>query len=264
MKEFKMGFHPFHLVSVSPWPLISSLSVTSMAVNFVSMMNKGGVMMFIFSLVATSLVAFQWWRDVIRESTFQGRHTKKVYSGLSVGMILFIVSEVMFFFSFFFGFFSLFLVPSVELGGVWPPVGIQIISCYDVPLLNTIILLSSGVTITWMHHSILTSKSVDSLISGVLTLILGFVFVFFQFEEYSESSFTFSDSVYGSIFFLTTGFHGLHVMVGASFILVSLIRLSKGHFSRTHHFGFEAAAWYWHFVDVVWLYLFVFIYWVGS
>nr|UTN43166.1 cytochrome c oxidase subunit 3 [Pessoaiella absita] len=262
---FWFGFHPFHIVTPSPWPIIGSLSSMSLALNFFLWVSKStSLEVLLLSMVSVSLVLFQWWRDVIRESTFMGCHSKEVMNGLYLGVIMFILSEVMFFFSFFFSFFFLSLSPDVELGGEWPPVGIQPLSLMEVPLLNTLLLLSSGVSITWCHHSLMESNKSSSLLSGFITIFLGSIFSYFQYEEYSESAFTMADSVYGSLFFIMTGFHGIHVIVGALMIFISIIRILINHFSNGHHLGFEAAAWYWHFVDVVWLFLFISVYWWGS
>jgi cytochrome c oxidase subunit 3 len=179
-------------------------------------------------------------------------------------MILFIVSEVMFFFAFFWAFFHSSLAPTIEIGSVWPPLGIEVLNPWDIPLLNTLILLLSGVTVTWAHHSIVAGERKQAIISLTLTVSLGIIFTIFQALEYIEANFTISDSVYGSTFYMATGFHGFHVLIGTIFLSVCLLRLFYKHFTRQHHFGFEAAAWYWHFVDVVWLFLFITIYWWGG
>jgi cytochrome c oxidase subunit 3 len=179
-------------------------------------------------------------------------------------MILFIVSEVMFFAAFFWAFFHSSLAPTVEIGAVWPPKGIEVLDPWQIPFLNTVILLSSGAAVTWAHHAIILSYR-DQAIQGLtLTILLAILFTGFQVFEYLEAPFTISDGIYGSTFFLATGFHGFHVFVGTVFLIICLIRQMKNHFTNNHHFGFEAAAWYWHFVDVVWLFLFVSIYWWGG
>ena len=179
-------------------------------------------------------------------------------------MILFILSEVCLFFSFFWAFFHSSLVPTVEIGAVWPPRGVDPLNPFSVPLLNTVVLVSSGATVTWTHHAIISGKRKEAIIGLVFTVFLGILFTGLQAMEYYEAPFTISDSVYGSTFFLTTGAHGAHVLIGSSFLLVCLLRLIYYQFTRHHHFGFEAAVWYWHFVDVVWLFLFIFMYWWGS
>ena len=211
-----------------------------------------------------AITAAYWWRDVIREATFEGHHTSVVQTGLRYGMILFIVSEVMFFSGFFWAFFHSALAPTVEIGSIWPPEGIHPFNPWDVPLLNTIILLASGATVTWAHHAITTGLRYQAIYALVLTLLLAVIFTSLQAFEYLEASFNISDGIYGSTFYMATGFHGFHVIIGTTFLAVCLVRLINYHFTTTHHFGFEAAAWYWHFVDVVWLFLFVSIYWWGT
>lgn len=209
-------------------------------------------------------ISYQWWRDIYREATLQGYHSEKVGLGLRWGIILFIVSEVFFFVSFFWAFFHRSLSPNIEVGALWPPVGVETFNPFQVPLLNTRILLASGVTITWAHHALM-EKNYDQCLQGLLvTIILGVYFSFLQGLEYIEASFTIADRVYGSTFFVATGFHGLHVLIGTSFLAICMSRHAKCHFSSDHHFGFEAAAWYWHFVDVVWLFLYLSIYWWGE
>ena len=204
---------------------------------------------------------FVWWRDIVREGTFEGAHTKKVQAGLRLGVILFIVSEVMFFFSFFWTFFHSSLAPAIEIGQSWPPLEISVLSPWGIPLLNTVILLTSGATITVCHHGIVWGAKKISVQYLGLTIGLAFFFILFQAFEYLNAPFTISDSVYGSIFFMTTGFHGFHVAIGTIYLIVCYFRLSADHFTRTHHIGFLGAAWYWHFVDVVWLFLFIIVYW---
>jgi len=256
--------HTFHMVDQSPWPILAALGALTLTTGLVKWF-----LMFKFDLATTALIilvltSYQWWRDVSRESTFQGLHTSKVIKGLRWGMILFITSEILFFFSFFWAFFHRSLSPNIEIGLFWPPRGVSPFNPFRVPLLNTIILLSSGVTVTWAHHSIIEKNLTQFLVSIILTITLGVYFTTLQVYEYLEASFSIADSVYGSTFFVATGFHGLHVLIGSSFLLVCLLRGQKFHFSPTHHFGFEAAAWYWHFVDVVWLFLFINLYWWGS
>jgi cytochrome c oxidase subunit 3 len=204
-----------------------------------------------------------WWRDVIREGTFEGQHTESVQTGLKWGVLLFILSEVMFFFAFFWAFFHSSFNPSPVIGGVWPPIFMTVLDPWKIPLLNTVILLTSGATITWAHHSIVWGSRKQASTALVVTIILAVIFTALQAFEYVTSPFNISDSVYGSTFFMATGFHGFHVFIGTCFIAVCLVRLLLNHFTREHHFGFEAAAWYWHFVDVVWLFLFLTIYWWG-
>nr|UZT27119.1 cytochrome c oxidase subunit 3 [Sternaspis buzhinskajae] len=255
---------PFHLVELSPWPLTASMSGLLLTSSIAFWFHGYGTLGFLFSLPLTLLTMFQWWRDITREGTFLGHHTKKVVKGLQMGMILFILSEVMFFSGFFWAFFHSSLAPTPEIGCSWPPTGIYPIYAFGVPLLNTAVLLASGVTVTWAHHSILEGNRQETMQALTLTILLGLYFTFLQAGEYLEASFTIADSVFGTTFFVATGFHGLHVLIGSSFLIVCLLRAYLHHFSPTHHFGFEAAAWYWHFVDVVWICLFLCIYWWGS
>jgi heme/copper-type cytochrome/quinol oxidase subunit 3 len=210
------------------------------------------------------LTSYAWWRDIVREGTYEGQHTKAVQTGLRIGMLLFIVSELMFFVSFFWAFFHSALAPTPEIGSVWPPKGIETIWAWEIPMLNTAVLLTSGATITWAHHAIVAGDKTWALYGLLATIGLALYFTFLQHYEYRHCKFTMSDGIYGSTFFITTGFHGLHVIIGTIFIIVQTVRLFLDHFTREHHFGFEAAAWYWHFVDVVWLFLFVTIYWWGD
>lgn len=216
------------------------------------------------SLVLIILVVVVWWRDVIRERTFQGFHLEVVIKGLVVGILLFIVSELFFFVSFFWTFFHSRLVPTIELGALWPPFGIETFNPFQVPLLNTVILLSSGVRVTWAHQSLLSGDKEGAFKSLGVTWGLGLYFLLLQGFEYFTAGFGIRDSVFGSVFFVATGFHGLHVIIGSLFLFVIWMRVFIGHLSRKHHFGFEAAAWYWHFVDVVWLFLFSVVYWWGG
>nr|ARH54538.1 cytochrome c oxidase subunit 3 [Ontholestes tessellatus] len=256
--------HPFHLVDVSPWPLLGALGAMTTMVGLVKWFHFFKMDLFILGMIITLLVMYQWWRDVVREATFQGLHTQKVTMGLRWGMILFIVSEVFFFISFFWSFFHSSLSPSIELGMMWPPKGIETFNPMQIPLLNTLILLTSGLTVTWAHHSLMDDDYNQTTQGLTLTVILGVYFSILQGYEYMEAPFTIADSVYGSSFFMSTGFHGLHVIIGTTFLFVGLMRHLNNHFSRIHHFGFEAAAWYWHFVDVVWLFLYISVYWWGS
>nr|UFH80712.1 cytochrome c oxidase subunit III [Tridentiger bifasciatus] len=256
--------HAYHMVDPSPWPLTGAsaafLTTSGLAIWFhfssMSLMSVG--------MILTLLTMYQWWRDVVREGTFMGHHTPPVQKGLRYGMILFITSEVFFFLGFFWAFFHASLAPSPDIGGCWPPTGVLPLDPFGVPLLNTAVLLASGVTVTWAHHSIMEGERKQAVHSLTLTILLGLYFTFLQAMEYLEAPFTIADSVYGATFFVATGFHGLHVIIGTSFLAVCLLRQIKYHFTIEHHFGFEAAAWYWHFVDVVWLFLYISIYWWGS
>nr|ARH54473.1 cytochrome c oxidase subunit 3 [Melasis buprestoides] len=256
--------HPFHLVEISPWPIVSSLGTLITATGLTKWFHLFNTNLLMISLMINLLVMFQWWRDVVRESSLQGLHTFKVTHGMRWGMMLFISSEVMFFLSFFWSIFHSGLSPTIELGMLWPPKNIIPFNPIQIPLLNTLILISSGITVTWAHHSLMENNYNQAMMSLSLTVILGIYFSMLQAYEYMEAPFSIADAVYGSSFFLATGFHGLHVIIGTIFLTICLIRLWKNQFSMIHHFGFEASAWYWHFVDVVWLFLYLSVYWWGS
>nr|YP_009142434.1 cytochrome c oxidase subunit III [Atrocalopteryx atrata]AKH04378.1 cytochrome c oxidase subunit III [Atrocalopteryx atrata] len=256
--------HPYHLVDQSPWPLTGAIGAMTMLTGMVSWFHLQNNMLMMMGIIILSMTMYQWWRDISREGTMQGLHTSKVVIGLRWGMILFITSEVLFFFSFFWAYFHSSLSPAVEIGNMWPPMGITPFDPMSIPMLNTSILLSSGVTVTWAHHSLMENNKSQATQGLFFTVMLGLYFTILQGYEYWEAPFTIADSVYGSSFFVATGFHGLHVMIGTTFLMVCLLRHYSNHFSKKHHFGFEAAAWYWHFVDVVWLFLYMAIYWWGS
>lgn len=258
--------HSFHLVDPSPWPIISAFSALILTSGGVLYMHgyKGGSFLLQLGFLMILFMMFCWWRDIIREATVEGQHTTSVQTGLKLGMLLFIVSEIMFFFAFFWAFFHSSFNPSPAIGGVWPPAFITTLDPWKIPLLNTILLLSSGASVTWAHHSIVWGSKYQACISLIITVILAVIFTALQGFEYVSAPFSISDGVYGASFYMATGFHGFHVIVGTLFLTVCLFRLYLNHFTREHHFGFEAAAWYWHFVDVVWLFLFITIYWWGS
>lgn len=255
--------HPFHLVDFRPWPILGSFRAMITITGLIKWFHLFKSDLLFLGLITTILIIYQWWRDIVREGTFQGHHTYRVTIGLRWGIILFIVSEIFFFIRFFWGFFHRSLAPSIEIGIVWPPKGIQTFNPIEIPLLNTLILLTSGLTVTWAHHRLIENNYNQAFQGLLITIILGIYFTILQGYEYIEASFTIADAVYGSSFFIATGFHGLHVIIGTTFLLVCLIRHYFYHFSSIHHFGFEAAAWYWHFVDVVWLFLYISIYWWG-
>ena len=254
-------YHSYHLVEARPWPIIGSCATLFLTRGRILFFHYTQITLISLGTIIILIIMTTWWRDIIRESSFQGYHTHKVQTRLKQGMILFITSEILFFFSFFWAFFHRRLVPTTEIGTYWPPEGINSLNPIAIPLLNTLTLLRSGITITWTHHSIITGKKKNSLTRLTWTIILGIFFTFLQILEYHNSSFTISDSIYGSTFFIATGFHGLHVLIGTTFLSISWLRLKNNHFTKTHHIGFETRAWYWHFVDVVWLFLYTCIYW---
>lgn len=258
--------HPFHLVSPSPWPLFSCLGLFSLASSGVLTIhgfNFAGYWL-ITAFLAVILSMSFWWRDIIAEGTYQGNHTLAVRQGLNTGVALFILSEALFFLAIFWAFFHSALSPTPELGCNWPPVGITAVNPFELPLLNTVILLSSGVTVTFAHHSLIQGERSGALIGLIATVLLAVIFTAFQQIEYFVSSFTLSDGVFGSTFYFATAFHGVHVMIGSAFIFVGLWRVYAYHQTNNHHLGLESSILYWHFVDIVWLFLYIAIYYWGS
>lgn len=256
--------HPFHLVNPSPWPFATALAVLVLATGAVLFMHGIDRWLFIAGVVALLLTFIGWWRDVIRESNTDGLHTLAVQKGLKIGMGLFIASEVMFFVAFFWGYFHSALFPTEATGFIWPPKNIKTLDPFEWPYLNTLVLLLSGTAVTWAHHALLNNQMVTAAKGVLITVGLGLTFSCIQFLEYHHAGFGLKDGIYPSTFYLATGFHGFHVVIGTLFLGVCWWRLRKGQFTSNHHVGFEAAAWYWHFVDVVWLFLFISIYWWGS
>jgi cytochrome c oxidase subunit 3 len=277
MAESHAKHHDYHLVNPSPWPIVGATAAFLLAVGAINWMhNVGwGVWVMLIGALGVLYTMFMWWRDVIKEA-HGGDHTPVVQLHLRYGMILFIASEVMFFVAWFWAFFdaSLFTDEAIQAarvtatGGKWPPEGVEPFNPWHLPLVNTLILLTSGTTVTWAHHALLHNDR-QGLKWGLLcTIILGVMFTTIQAYEYGHAAFAFSresgGNIYGSTFFMATGFHGFHVIIGTIFLTVCLFRALAGHFKPEQHFGFEAAAWYWHFVDVVWLFLFACIYVWGS
>lgn len=261
-------YHPFHLVNLSPWPFLSAVALFNLVVSFVGYIHNydGFFEDFFFHFVNLALVAGFWWRDVVREATFGGHHTVAVQKGLKMGFTLFLVSEGMLFFSLFWAFFYLAVHPSGSyLGTHWTKhILNDTVQANHIPFLNTGILLWSGVTLTWSHHALLRGRMTPAVDGLVLTLVLGLVFLFLQGVEYRNARFDISDGVFGSTFYLLTGFHGMHVLVGWIFLGTAFVRLGVGHLSSTRHLGYEMAIWYWHFVDVVWVFLFFAVYVWGT
>ena len=291
--------HDFHLVDPSPWPIVGSIGAFTMLAGAVFWLNKdythffglplnGRPWIFLAGLVLVLFTMAGWWRDVITESVTRGNHTPVVKLGLRYGMVLFIASEVMFFVAWFWAYFNFRMFPADVALGSWPPDGITTLDPWHFPLLNTMILLTSGTTVTWAHHAIQSGDRKGAIQGLILTVGLGLTFTCVQVYEYAHAPFTFGfngaalapftdpahavltagqgdlGAIYGSTFFMATGFHGFHVIVGTIFLSVCLGRAILGHFTPKRHFGFEAAAWYWHFVDVVWLFLFTCIYVLGA
>jgi cytochrome c oxidase subunit III len=281
--------HSYHLVNPSPWPVVGSLSLFVLAIGAVTYMKgfaetgvfaKGHVAILALGFLGVLATMAGWWGDVIKESR-QGFHTEVVDIHLRYGMILFIASEVMFFVAWFWAYFELAIFhghradwiiagdpEAMKAWAHWPPPNVETFDPFHLPLMNTLILLLSGTTVTWAHHALQTGDRRGAMWGLILTVALGVLFSYMQFAiEYPEAGFAFGNmgsetnaNLYGSTFFMATGFHGFHVVIGTIFLFVCLLRLMAGHFTPQKHFGFEAAAWYWHFVDVVWLFLFAFVY----
>jgi len=264
--DFHGHRHPYHLVDPSPWPIVGAIATLLLTGGGVMFMHEvaGGTPILILGAIGLLATMALWFRDVVREATFEGYHNRVVQIGMRYGMALFIASEVMFFVAWFWAYFNAALFPPAAIEGQWPPPGVVTFDPFDLPFLNTLILLMSGVTVTWAHHALREGNREHMLQGLALTILLGLTFTGVQAYEYSHAAFGFRDGIYASTFFMATGFHGFHVIVGTIFLMVCLYRAWAGHFTPEHHFGFEAAAWYWHFVDVVWLFLFSCIYWWGA
>jgi cytochrome c oxidase subunit 3 len=259
--------HDFHILPPSPWPLTGALSAMVMLGGSSMWWHDHGWGKWVAALGLLGVLAtmFFWWSDV-RDEANHGDHTPVVQLHHRYGMILFIASEVMFFVAWFWAYFAAALFPSHAdaVGGVWPPKGIEVLDPFVFPLLNTLILLLSGTTVTWAHHALIHGDR-KGLKQGLwLTILLGLLFSSLQAYEYHHAEFGIAGNIYGATFYMATGFHGFHVIVGTIFLAVCLWRAYQGDFTPKQHFGFEAAAWYWHFVDVVWLFLFLSIYIWGS
>ena len=271
MADAQAKKHDYHLVNPSPWPFVGSFSAFILAVGAVLYFHDSGPWVMLIGLMGVLYTMVSWWRDVIIEAN-SGDHTPVVQLHHRYGMILFIASEVMFFVAWFWAYFDASLYPGEAIqfsrteltGGHWPPDGIETFDPWHLPLINTLILLTSGTTVTWAHHALLEDNREELKWGLILTVGLGALFTVFQVYEYQHAAFGFSGHIYGATFFMATGFHGFHVIVGTIFLLVCLLRAINGGFTPKQHFGFEAAAWYWHFVDVVWLFLFVVIYIIGA
>ncbi len=266
--------HDYHIVDPSPWPLLASVGALMLLSGAVLYFHDVTPWLMVAGFAVVIYTMYVWWADVSKEAD-AGDHTPVVQIGLRLGFILFIISEVMFFSAWFWSFFkhAIFPVPDIDGAllstldlpvGPWPPEGITTFDPFDLPLLNTLILLLSGCTVTWAHHELVEGRK-PGLIWGLMaTVALGAIFTMFQAYEYSHAEFSFSNSIYGANFFMATGFHGFHVLVGTIFLAVILLRAQAGKLTPKQHVGFEMAAWYWHFVDVVWLFLFAGIYIWGA
>ena len=266
--------HPYHLIDPSPWPIFTAFSALLMAWGAILFMHESKSLIFTLGSVAVVVCSVFWWRDIVKESQSGLYHNKVVQIGLRYGMLFFIASEVMFFAAWFWAFFDVALYPGVDspeligrmeaIKGIFPPEDINLVDPFGIPLLNTLILLASGGTITWSHHALKEGDRKNFLIFLFLTILLGIIFTGFQAYEYMVAEFSIDEGIYPSTFYMATGFHGAHVLIGSVFLLVCFIRGIKNQFLPEKHLGFEFAAWYWHFVDVVWLFLFAFVYWWAS
>ena len=253
--------HPYHLVTPSIWPLFGAVAAMTIAAGIIFAAHFSNYIVLGIGLSLTAFTMYVWWRDVVRESQVPGLHKLVTQIGMRYGMALFITSEVMFFVSFFWNYFNYFFFPDkmgTAMAPVWPPMGVTTIDPFAIPLFNTMVLLLSGTTITWAHHCLIEGDNKGTVQGLAVTVALGLAFLSGQAYEYTHSPFPFyHGGIFASSFFIATGFHGFHVIVGTAFLTVCLFRAMRGQFNPQRHFGFEAAAWYWHFVDVVWLFLFV-------
>ena len=269
--------HPYHLVDPSPWPVVGAAGAFILVLGAVLFMDPdtlGEGLAGAFEPLGLWLVApgmllviytmYAWWKDVVREATFEGRHTPVVQIGHRYGMALFIASEVMFFVAFLWAFFNASLFPTEAVGFLWPPASVETIDPLDLPLFKTLVLVTSSFTVIWARHDIMEAKKDHATLMLGITVLLGALFISVQAFEYGQTGFGFTEGIYPTTFFMATGFLGFHVIIGTCFLCVCWLRLVKGHFTPDHHFGFEAAAWYWHFVGVIWLFLYTCIYWWGS
>lgn len=255
--------HPFHIVDPSPWPFLMSIAIFFMLMGVIFFARDMTPLVFYGGTAFVLYCLYGWWRDVIKESKTKD-HTTEVRYGFRWGIVLFIASEVMFFVAFFWAYFNAAFMPNEAMGNVWPPKAIETLNPWDLPYFNTLLLLLSGTTVTWAHDAIAKGNQKEMLNLTAVTIGLGILFLIVQAYEYSHATFAFSGGIYPSVFYMATGFHGFHVFVGVCFLAVAYYRGKKGHFKEGDHFGFDAAAWYWHFVDAVWLFLFVAIYWWGA
>jgi cytochrome c oxidase subunit 3 len=263
--------HDYHLVNPSPWPAVGAVSAFVLAIGGILYMKTHNPWVLLIGTAGVLYTMYAWWADVIRES-HTGDHTRVVQMHHRYGMLLFIASEVMFFVAWFWAYFDAFFRPDdpeqpsrvAATGGVWPPIGVEVFDPFHLPLFNTLLLLTSGTTVTWAHHALLHNDRQGLKWGLALTIALGLLFTVVQVIEYSSAGFAYSGNIYGATFFMATGFHGFHVIIGSIFLIVCLVRANLGHFTPQQHLGFEFAAWYWHFVDVVWLFLFASIYVWGS
>lgn len=256
--------HPYHLVDISPWPILMSFGLLSLALALVSWLTLGVNSLFFYSIIIFNIIfiSYQWLKDVVREG-LAGFHTFQVREGLMLGFIIFLITEVLLFASFFWAFFHSSLNPSVELVS-WPPLGVNAISCWSLPLLNSLLLLSAGFIITWAHHAFIQGHKTSTLIGMIFSILLIFIFIAIQYVEYSFAEFSISDSVFGSVFFVLTGLHGLHVLAAIFLLTISAIRVYTDQLTSEHCLGLDISILYFHFTDIVWLGLYLIVYYWGG
>lgn len=257
-------FRPFHLVNPRPWPILTSIGFLRFGLGVVVIVRIISCLPFLASLILLLVSSYLWGRDIHRERCYEGRHNNETLEGFKIGIVIFILSECFFFLGIFWGYLHLAEAPALEIGGVWPPVGVTPFDPKGIPFLNTALLVSSGVTVTWAHHAIEEKKFKQRVISLLLTVILGAIFTSLQAIEYYAAGFTFSCASFSSVYFIGTGFHGLHVIIGRVLLIICLFRFSKLWISPHHRAGFECSVWYWHFVDIVWFCLYLVFYWWGA
>lgn len=252
---------PYFILNLRPWPIFISINTFNFIISNIIIFNYKFNLILLINLTLIISIFFLWWRDIIRERTFQGNHNFNIINLIKLRIILFIISELFLFISFFWNFLHNSLAPSIELGLNWPPKNIIFFNPILIPILNTIILLTSSFTVTLTHLYLLNNNKKKSILFINLTIILSIYFLFLQIIEYKQATFTFSDSIFGSSFYIATGFHGIHVLIGTIFLLTNLIRIINIQISFIHHIRFELAAWYWHFIDIIWLILYITFYW---
>ena len=260
----QIGKHPYHLVDQSQWPILVSMTVFSQAYNTVQYLGRTGDIERIKELgIVLALQVIVWTRDIIREGN-AGSHTVKVERGQKLGFILFVLSEIMQFVSFFWCYLHSSQAPAVEIGAMWPPAGIPVINYMALPLLGTAVLLGSSQVLTISHHAVISGNKSLATTSLQITVIQGAFFLVLQYNEYKYSEFELSDSIFGNIFFFTTGLHALHVIVGVLALGISVIRLARDNYTSEHHTALEQGVYYYHFVDVIWIIVYIIYYWFGS
>jgi cytochrome c oxidase subunit 3 len=257
--------HPYHLVKPSPWPIYLAFGSFGLLYNLTMLMHNitNNKWILLLNLITLIYIGLLWSRDIIAEATYLGEHTSKISEGLNMGFIIFLITELMWFIGVFWAYFHSALSPSIELGEMWPPIGIIPIQATDLPLLNTLILLLSGGTITYSHHGLIGRDYKNSVIGLLLTIILGIIFIICQYIEYKYCSYTMADSIYGSVFFIVTGLHGIHLITGTGILCLNFYRLYNMQLTSTKHTGYNTAILLWHFLDVAWLFVYIICYYWG-